>query len=534
VGASDDPAAGGNPGADLVGRTIAGRYRILSCLGEGAMGTVYLAEHLRIGRRDAIKVLRPDITRDTEAVARFARGARNVSAIRHPNVCTIYDFSDTEDGLQYLAMEYVAGETLKETLDREGRLELRRSLRIARQVALALQAAHDAGIVHRDLKPGNIMITPLSDGVDAVKVVDFDIAKGRDEPAGEEVTRLGFVIGTPEYMSPEQLMGERVDGRSDVYSLGVVLFRMLTGSLPCRGGSTQEIMVQRLTVPPLTLAEALPGVEFPALLQDVLSRAQDLDRAARYADVASFARDLEVILGPAAGDSADSTPRTTDAIPPTRVVPAASVATVGSAAGARAAAAPAPAAGAPTAAPWVHRHRFAMAAGVALLVVVAGAAAVVVPRLMPAGESPAAVHTETPTVQRDAAASPAAATIQAADDRPAPAPAPAQPSEPPGGSAAASRPVANAVAEPTVAALLARQNTMLATIPGGAVLQAVRDTGSMAWARAATRSDSADAAGVLARAALLAGDLPECRRWAARGLDLSGADFFRTLLEACR
>jgi predicted Ser/Thr protein kinase len=515
---NDDSAVGSAPGSDLVGRTIAGRYRILSSLGEGAMGTVYLAEHLRIGRRDAIKVLRPDITRDAEAVARFARGARNVSAIRHPNVCTIYDFSDTEDGLQYLAMEYVAGETLKDTLDREGRLELRRALRIARQVALALQAAHDAGIVHRDLKPGNIMITPLPDGSDAVKVVDFDIAKGRDEAEGEEVTRLGFVIGTPEYMSPEQLMGERVDGRSDVYSLGVVLFRMLTGSLPCRGGSTQEIMLQRLTVPPLTLADALPDVRFPAMLQDVLSRAQQLDRAARYADVASFAHDLEAMLGPAAGEDERTPARTRDgAVPATRVVAAS------------------PAAGAPAAAR-PSRRQLAMVSAVVLLAVIAVSAAIVVlPRLAPGDDAPVMGSPAAQPGPQDGAAAPAAGVTGAGADGQAATRDTEQPPDRAVDAAAVTQRVAAPAPAPpwTVAELLARQNAVLATIPGGRVLEAVRDTGAIAWARAATRRDSTDAAGVLARAALLAGDLPACRRWALRGLDLSGADFFRTLLEAC-
>src|SRR5512134_1580809 len=122
------------------------------------MGAVYVGEHLRIGRRDAIKVLRPGLAGDAEAIARFTRGTRNVSAIRHPNVCTIYDFSDTPEGVRYLAMEYVEGDTLKEILDREGRLDLPRAVEITRQVAEALQAAHEAGVVHRDLKPGNIMV----------------------------------------------------------------------------------------------------------------------------------------------------------------------------------------------------------------------------------------------------------------------------------------------------------------------------------------------------------------------------------------
>ena len=294
---NDEPA----PRADLVGTVLAGRYRIVKRLGEGAMGAVYLGEHLKIGRRDAIKVLRDSLATDREATLRFLRGARNVSAIRHPNVCTIYDFSDTADGLQFLAMEFVEGETLKDLLDRERRLPVARAVAIAIQTAEALDAAHDAGIVHRDLKPGNIMLVRGRDGRDVVKVVDFDIAKGPDAE-GEEVTRLGFVVGTPEYMSPEQLMGETLNGPSDVYSLALVLFRMLTGALPFQAESTQDVMIQRLTHSPLRLTEALPEAQYPDGLQQTLDRALDR-RAASRPDAAAFARELTSLLagGAAAG-----------------------------------------------------------------------------------------------------------------------------------------------------------------------------------------------------------------------------------------
>jgi eukaryotic-like serine/threonine-protein kinase len=296
---------GSDPGpapdeSGLIGSVVAGRYRILRRLGEGATAAVFVGEHLKIGRHDAIKILFGAVAADPESSARFLRGARNVSSIRHPNVCTIYDFGETEDGLQFMAMELVPGEALSTLLGREGFLPPERAIEIAHQVADALQAAHDAGIVHRDLKPGNIMVSRDRDGGDSVKVVDFDIAKG---PAGSgaegpELTRAGFVIGTPEYMSPEQLTGETLDGRSDVYSLGVVLFRMLTGSLPFRSRIPQDLMVERLTKPPLRLDEVTER-QFPAQIQRVLDRALARRPGERQASAAEFARELEAAREPA-------------------------------------------------------------------------------------------------------------------------------------------------------------------------------------------------------------------------------------------
>jgi serine/threonine protein kinase len=289
--------AGAGASDPLVGTVLAGRYRIVDKLGEGAMGAVYLGEHLQIGRCDAIKVLRGPLTADPEAIARFLRGARNVSQIRHPNVCTIYDFSHTADGLQFLAMEFIAGETLQDLLAREGVLPVARAVAIAKQVADALQAAHDAGIVHRDLKPGNIMISRHRNGADQVKVVDFDIAKGAGEGQTAEVTRLGFAIGTPEYMSPEQLMAEPLDGRSDVYSLALVLARMLTGRLPFRAAATHELMIERLTQKALRLDEVSPERSFPPALQAAIERALQGKASDRTASAAAFGEEVALAVG---------------------------------------------------------------------------------------------------------------------------------------------------------------------------------------------------------------------------------------------
>ncbi len=296
---SPDVEGGDAPNPEsLVGSVLAGRYRLVKLLGWGAMGAVYVGEHLKIGRKDAIKVLKASLARDPEAVARFARGARNASAIRHPNVCTVYDFSDTSDGLQFLAMELVDGESLTSLLRREGPLSLDRAARIAIQAASALQAAHDMGIVHRDMKPDNVMLTKDRDGNDVAKVVDFDIAKGSAEGEERGVTRMGFVVGTPEYMSPEQLTGDPLDGRSDVYSLGIVLFRMISGDLPYRSKSTQELMVDRLTRDPLKLADVAPGLDFPRPVQQLLDRTLARDREARPENALAFAREVwEAVYG---------------------------------------------------------------------------------------------------------------------------------------------------------------------------------------------------------------------------------------------
>ena len=275
---------------DLVGQVVADRYHITSKIGEGGMGQVYLAEHVRMKRKSAVKVMSPRLAQDPDAIQRFNREASNACQIAHPNVAAVYDFGETEDGLIYLAMEYIDGEPLTHVIRRQGALPPARAADITCQTADGLGAAHELGIVHRDLKPDNIMIAKRRDGSDFVKVVDFGIAKAI-EGDDQKVTKTGLAVGTPEYMSPEQLAGDRLDPRTDIYSLGLVSFAMFTGSLPFPAVTSKEAMIMRLTERPRTLAQIRPDVAWPAALQRVFDRALANDAAARYQDVTQFGRD---------------------------------------------------------------------------------------------------------------------------------------------------------------------------------------------------------------------------------------------------
>ena len=285
-----------DPASDLVGQVVADRYVVLRQLGEGGMGQVYLAEHVRMGRKSALKVMHPAMGADADAISRFNREATNASRISHPNVCAIYDFGETPEGMIWLAMEYVDGEPLTKLVERTGALPAPRAADIARQTAEALAAAHEMGIVHRDLKPDNIMVARGRDGADLVKVVDFGIAKAGGSDS-QKVTKTGLVVGTPEYMSPEQLAGDPVDSRSDIYALGLVTFNMLTGALPFPSETVQEAMLMRLTDRPRTLSEMRAGTSWPPALQCVLDRALAREAAARFATATELARDLIAAVG---------------------------------------------------------------------------------------------------------------------------------------------------------------------------------------------------------------------------------------------
>lgn len=286
------------------GTLVAGRYEIIRRLGTGGMGTVYLARHREMDRACALKVLHPSLSGDREALERFGREARNASRIAHANVCTIYDFGT--DGLVYLVMEYVDGRSLGSVLLERGSLPIGQAVALVEAIAAGLDAAHDLGIVHRDLKPDNVMIGVVG-GRETVKLVDFGIAKALAGELDRDVTAPGIVVGTPDYMAPEQFAGDPADRRTDSYSLAVMFYRMVTGGLPFTGATARETLTQRLTEPPRPLAAAAPHLSIPEGLQPVLDRALARRPDDRYPTAGEFAGALgDAVGGPAT--VADVTP----------------------------------------------------------------------------------------------------------------------------------------------------------------------------------------------------------------------------------
>ncbi|MGD8276374.1 MAG: serine/threonine-protein kinase [Gemmatimonadota bacterium] len=278
-------------GKDLVGQTVAGRYRIVERLGQGGMGQVYRAEHIRMGSSCAIKIMNPALEQDPEAMGRFGREATHASRIDHPNVARVYDFGETADGLLFLAMEFVEGETLSAILERDGPLEPSRAAEIGWQIADALHAAHSLGTVHRDIKPDNIIVRRQPDGRELAKIVDFGIARAIEVTEGEQVTRAGFVVGNPKYMSPEQLTGETIDARTDIYSLGCVLYELLVGKPAFAGGSGPAMLTRRLTEPPPSPRASKPAV--PAGLDETVTRAMAREPAERFDSAVALRDALE-------------------------------------------------------------------------------------------------------------------------------------------------------------------------------------------------------------------------------------------------
>ena len=282
------------PTADLVGQVVADRYHIIKKLGEGGMGAVYLGEHVKMGRKSAIKVMTQAMSNDPDAVSRFNREAANAARLSHPNICQVYDFGETSDGLIYLAMEFIEGRSLNSILDESGTLPIPRAASIITQCADALQVAHDLGIVHRDLKPDNIMVITAR-GRDTVKVVDFGIAKAVGAEGGaQKVTKTGFVVGTPEYMSPEQVEGKAVDARSDVFSLGAVLYELLTGRPPFRAATPLDTLMQVVDADPVPPRLLNPSV--PRDLETICLKCLQKAPALRYPSARELASDLNRFL----------------------------------------------------------------------------------------------------------------------------------------------------------------------------------------------------------------------------------------------
>jgi serine/threonine protein kinase len=285
----------------LIGVVLSGRYLIERLIGEGGMGAVYQAEHTHMRKRLAVKVLHPEMSRMAEVVARFEREAMAAAHIEHPNVAAATDFGKLEDGSFFLVLEYVEGRSLREAIA-EGRLDLGRALSIARQMASALGRAHSLGIVHRDLKPENIMLVAREGEAEFVKVLDFGIAKvpvgelGTQPTApGQALTQLGMVYGTPEYMAPEQALGQAVDPRADLYGLGVILFEMLTGGRPYEHESKVTLLGMHVTAPIPHPSQRAPEALLPPEVDAMVMRLLAKDASDRYPDAKSLIETIDAL-----------------------------------------------------------------------------------------------------------------------------------------------------------------------------------------------------------------------------------------------
>src|SRR3989440_9398363 len=286
------------PEDPLVGLTLDEKYRLDSRIGTGGMGTVYRATHLLIDRPVAIKVLNPRYVEDEAAQTRFRREARAAGRIQHTNAVTVTDFGRTTEGLVYIVMELLEGHSLRDVLAHEAPLDTARAVSMMLQVAAAVVAAHEAGVIHRDLKPANIFIVQRKDAPPFVKVFDFVIAKRvaeaiDDDDDPQTLTAVGAMIGTPRYMSPEQCEGARLTPASDVYSLGIILYEMLTGTTPFSGTSPIAIAIKHSSTPPRSPREFVATI--PTAIEEVVLHALEKRPEDRPADANSFRRELYAV-----------------------------------------------------------------------------------------------------------------------------------------------------------------------------------------------------------------------------------------------
>jgi len=289
-GEASDPAV--EEADTLLGQTLHDTYRIHRLVGEGGMGRVYEAHHTRIAdKRFAVKVLRAELTRSPEVLARFQREAQAAATIHHPSVIGVHDFGHTPDGRPYLVADYLEGTELRAFVERAGRLDVELAVHIARRVCDAVQAAHVHGVIHRDLKPENVFLVGPPDRP-VVKVLDFGLSRFMDARGGAPVTRAGVVMGTPSYMAPEQARGERGDHRVDVYGVGVLLYVALTGRPPFSEETPQQTLLAVMNQEPEPPRRHNPAI--PEALAAIIQRAMARDPAARYPSAA----DLDAALLP--------------------------------------------------------------------------------------------------------------------------------------------------------------------------------------------------------------------------------------------
>jgi serine/threonine-protein kinase len=285
----------------LVGQVLGGRYRLVKKLGEGGMGEVYAAEHVHIEKKFALKLLRPEIVSNKEAVQRFYQEARSSSSIGHRNIIGIEDFGDLPDGRLYMCMELLNGAPLNDLIKQPQPVE--RLLNIIIQTGHGLAAAHAKGIVHRDMKPENVFVTIGPNNEDVPKLLDFGIAKVAGNEGGNNLTRTGTIFGTPFYMAPEQALGNPVDARTDIYAMGVIMYELFAGSLPFQGESFMGILTQHITTEPEPVAQraAKAGRQLPPGLAEVITRCMSKDPNGRFSSMDELVNTLVPIYRSIAG-----------------------------------------------------------------------------------------------------------------------------------------------------------------------------------------------------------------------------------------
>ncbi len=285
------------PQDPYLGRKLGAHYQIKSVLGTGGMGVVYLAYHELMDREVAIKMLRAQFLNDTLSVKRFQQEAKAASRLKHPNVVTTYDFGVTATGQPYMVMDRLKGRSLAQEIKEKGQISVERCIHIFSQACDALDHAHRQGVIHRDLKPGNIMLEETEDNQDFVKVVDFGVAKlipiNNVSEESQTLTQAGEVCGSPVYMSPEQCLGQSLDARADIYSMGVVLYETLTGKLPLLGKNMVETMSKHLNETPPPFHEVRPDLYIPERVEQVVMRALSKDPYQRPQTMAELAQDLQ-------------------------------------------------------------------------------------------------------------------------------------------------------------------------------------------------------------------------------------------------
>ncbi|MBK8259584.1 MAG: serine/threonine protein kinase [Polyangiaceae bacterium] len=294
----------------LLGRTVNGRYKIVALIARGGMGKVYKAEQQPLGRTCALKVLNPryEGDRDPEFGKRFFLEAATAAKLTHPNTVTIFDYGSSEDGdIYYIAMEYIEGKTLHRILREDTTLNEARTSHIARQICRSLREAHEHGVVHRDLKPGNILLTNRGDENDVVKVLDFGLVKDVTGDA-EDLTQQGLFMGSPKYMAPEQITGGEISARTDIYSLGVMIYEMMTGKVPFdRGASVNTLMAHVNDAPP-PLVEANPQIQISPQMEMIIARCLEKDPAKRFASMNELLVALKRTGDPTMTDTHDNLP----------------------------------------------------------------------------------------------------------------------------------------------------------------------------------------------------------------------------------